>query len=94
MIVLYSFPYILYYFLSKKKYPAYQYKWPAIVMDFILSLCLFMVTILFASIGSNSGRYKFQFEFNTATETFGLLTSMHLNGHRNVSLVVDSQQIE
>lgn len=38
--------------------------------------------------------FKFQFEFNTATETFGLLTSMHLNGHRDVSLVVDSQQIE
>ena len=63
-------------------------------MNFILSLCLFMVTILFASIGSNSGRYKSQFEFNTATETFGLLTSMRLNGHRDVSLVVDSQQIE
>ena len=58
-IIFISFYFIL--LFKQKKYPAYQYKWPAIVMNFILSLCLFMVTILFASIGSNSGRYKSQF---------------------------------
>lgn len=61
-IIFFSLYFIL--LFKQKKYPAYQYKWPAIVMNFILSLCLFMVTILFASIGSNSGRYKFQFIYS------------------------------
>ena len=85
IIFLYLLPIILYGILGRRFMPAYRYRWPVAAMNIVLSIAVFTVGVLFASIGSTGKKYKTQFEFNNATETFGLITSLRLNGSRSSS---------
>lgn len=85
VIIAFFLPIVLYYLLGKKLIPAHQYKWPVAVLNVILSLAVFVVGVLFSSFGPSKLAYKNQYEFNNATETFGLLTSTRLSMTRTTS---------
>ncbi|MFR5691570.1 MAG: LTA synthase family protein [Lachnospiraceae bacterium] len=79
VILLFLLPGILYVLLGKKKLPARRLKIPYTVLLF---LCAFVLTGVGSFAASHLGakdKYKSQFEFNKATETFGLLTSVKLS---------------
>ena len=97
VLALYFLPVILYILLGKKRLPAYQYKWPAAIMMCFLSLVIFGLSAGLASVGSTSSLYTNHYQFSSATETFGLLTSIRLSHTRDTStltVVEDTEQEE
>lgn len=95
VIFFYILPTFLYYFFTKKHTLSYQYRWPAICMNFCIFLIIFCFSITCSTIGSTKKNYKTQYEFNKATETFGLLTSLRLEQIRDTStLVIPTEQEE
>lgn len=78
-IVLFFLPGILYILYGQKKLPAYRQKPSFVLTILIYALILFSTGSLFASVGSSKEKYKTQFEFDTATQFFGLLTSLRLD---------------
>ena len=65
--------------LNKKHFRSHSYTWPVPLLNGILSLVLFVSGILGASHGKLSNLYTNQYEFNNATEKFGLATSLRLD---------------
>lgn len=79
VIALFFLPGILYMLYIQKKLPAYQEKPYFLLIIFIFALIFCGIGSLFASIGSSKEKYKTQYEFDTATQFFGLMTSLRLN---------------
>ena len=79
VILLFFLPGILYVVLGKKYMPARRYKPIGSVKIFCYSLVFMLCAILVANVGSSAAKYKKQYKFDTATEYFGLLTSLRLD---------------
>ncbi len=80
IIIIYLIPLILYVWRGKKQMPASRYHPLFAIILLILCLIIGGVAVLMASnFKSVSGKYKGQFEYDTATQTFGLLTSTRLD---------------
>lgn len=78
-IILYFAPGILYVLYGKRYIPARRYRKKSIVKLLGYSLVLMLVTVVFASFGNAGLKYKKQYKFDTATEYFGLITSLRLD---------------
>lgn len=85
VIVSFFLPAALYIIYGWKNFPAHQQQLSSIRTLFLYSLILFCIGSFSASIGNSKGAYKTQFEFDTATEYFGLLTGLRLNGQYKIA---------
>ncbi|MCD8116618.1 MAG: LTA synthase family protein [Oscillospiraceae bacterium] len=84
-IFLFFLPALFYIFAGRRRIPARRYR-PAFVGILLVAALLVQgAGILSATLGTQSSKYKDNFEFNTATQTFGLLTSLRLNASRSRS---------
>ena len=77
-IFLFCLPAILYIGTGRRRMPARRYRYPLAAAALALALILQGIAVLGASHDSTAAKYKGQYNFNTATETFGLLTSTRL----------------
>ena len=77
-ILLFFLPVVLYNIFGKKYFPAIKLKKKGILRYFSYSLVTMLLAIGFVKIGNSSERYTQEYKFDTATETFGLLTSNRL----------------
>lgn len=80
IIIIFFGPALLYTKFWKKLTPDTKFRNIISIELVLISFCLFLLTILVVNVSGNKGKYKGQYEFNLATETFGLLTSMRLDG--------------
>ncbi len=80
VIILFFSPAIIYTIFRKKIIPTKGFRNIVFFELIVVSFLLFFVTILFVNIGENKEKYKKQYEFNLATEAFGLFTSTRLSG--------------
>ncbi len=80
IIILFFCPALFYTKFWEKLTPDRKFRNMISVELFLISFCLFFLTILFVNMSGNKGKYKGQYEFNLATEAFGLLTSIRLDG--------------
>lgn len=77
-IVLFFMPAVLYVLLGRQYVPAKRFK-PVKALRFLgYSAGVMVIAILLSNIGSSAAKYKNQYKFDTATEYFGLLTSLRL----------------
>ncbi len=77
-IFMFFLPAILYIGTGKRRMPARRYQIPFVGALLILALLVQGIAVLSASHGSNGVKYKDQYNFNTATQVFGLITSTRL----------------
>ena len=78
VMILFFLPGVLYWKLGQKYVPAKRFK-PVKALRFLgYSAFLMFVAVLVANIGSSGEKYRAQYKFDTATEYFGLLTSLRL----------------
>ena len=80
IIIVFFGPALLYTKFWKKLTPDIKFRNIVSIELVLISFCLFLLTLLVVNVSGNKGKYKGQYEFNLATETFGLLTSMRLDG--------------
>lgn len=80
VILLFFLPGILYLIFGKKKLPTRRQKRPFSAMVLAGAAVFMLIASLTASIGSSKAQYKTQYDFNTATQYFGLMTSVRLDG--------------
>lgn len=80
IIILFFGPALFYTKFWKKFTPDRRFRNAISVELILISFCLFLLTLLFVNVSGNKGKYKGQYEFNLATEAFGLLTSIRLDG--------------
>ena len=77
-IILFFLPAAGYILVGKQYVPAKRFK-PKKALRFLgYSVFVMLVGILLANVGSSASKYKNQYKFDTATEYFGLLTSLRL----------------
>lgn len=79
VIVLMALPVVFYILLGKKLVRPYRYKWPMQVSFVLVSLLIFGIATFFAAVGTTRTRYNSQYNFSTATETFGLTAGLRLD---------------
>lgn len=79
VILLFFLPGIAYTAAGRKFLPARRQKISFVLMILVCALFFRGIGALTASVGSSKGKYKTQFEFDTATKWFGLLTSVRLD---------------
>lgn len=96
-ILLFFLPAILYTVTGRRRMPAKRYQLPFVGIILACALVVTGFSVLVANVGKNGDKYKSQFDFNTATQTFGLMTSTRLNtkyelfgGGANSSFVLDA----
>ena len=77
-IFMFFLPAILYIGTGKRRMPARRYQLPFVGALLIAALLLQGIGVLGASHGANGAKYKGQYNFNTATQVFGLITSTRL----------------
>lgn len=80
VIVLFFAPALLYTKFWEKFTPEKKLRGAISTEMIFLSLFIFFLALLFVNIGGNKAKYKGQYEFNLATEAFGLFTSVRLDG--------------
>lgn len=80
VILLFLLPGILYTAFGKKRLPARRYRLSFVLLLLICSFFMTGISVFAATHGGSKEKYKSQFEFNTATQSFGLITSMRLSG--------------
>lgn len=78
VILLFFAPGILYVIFGRRKLPARHQKKSFVLMLLVCALFFRGFGAMAASVGSAREKYKTQYEFDTATEWFGLLTSVRL----------------
>ncbi len=78
-IILFFLPAILYTVTGRRRMPARRYAPAFGGLLLVCSLVISSFGILVSNIGSTKAKYSSQFDFNTATQTFGLMTSTRLN---------------
>ena len=95
-IFIFLLPLILYLGTGKRRMPAKRLRPAFIGCVFVLALVLQLFTGLVAARGKQGPKYSGQFNFNTATQTFGLTTSTRLawkyagSGNKTSDFVIDS----
>ena len=78
-IFMFFLPALLYTATGRRRMPARRYQLPFVAIVLVFSLVFTGFSVLVANVGKNSDKYDEHFDFNTATQTFGLLTSVRLN---------------
>lgn len=78
-IVLFLLPALLYTLTGRRRMPAKRFHRPFIGILLACALVVSGVSTLAATHGKHSAQYEGQFDFNTATKTFGLFTSVRLS---------------
>ena len=77
-IILFFMPGVLYVMYGKTYIPVKRFR-PVKALRFLgYSVFIMVLAILLSNIGSSAAKYKNQYKFDTATEYFGLLTSLRL----------------
>ncbi|MCD7748790.1 MAG: LTA synthase family protein [Oscillospiraceae bacterium] len=84
-IFLFFLPALFYIFTGRRRIPAKRYPPAFVGILLVMALLVQGVGVLSATLGKQSSKYKDGFEFNTATQTFGLITSLRLNSSRSRS---------
>lgn len=84
VIILFFLPGILYVIYGKKHIPARHCKPVGSIKMIGYSLVLMLFGVILASTGSSGPKYKEQYKFDTATEYFGLMTSLRLEAKYSV----------
>ncbi len=79
-IVLFFLPALLYTGTGRRRMPAKRYQLPFVGIVLACALIISGFSVLLANTGKTGDKYDTQFDFNSATQTFGLLTSSRLNG--------------
>ena len=77
-IFIFFLPAILYTGTGKRRMPARRYQLPFVGALLVVALIVQGISVLGASHGNTKDRYKNQYNFNTATQVFGLITSTRL----------------
>lgn len=83
-IVLFFLPSILYAAYGKKYMPARRYKPVGVVKIFAYSTVCMLLAVIAANTGTSALKYKKQYKFDTATEYFGLMTSLRLDAKYSI----------
>lgn len=78
-IVLFFLPALLYTAMGRRRMPARRYQLPFVGIVLVCALVVSGFGVLVANMGKSGEKYDTQFDFDTATQTFGLLTSTRLN---------------
>lgn len=94
-IILYAIPCALYLVFGNRKVRAYQYKAPMAIPVAAAFLLFFLFGSLGSHIGSAKLLYSDQYNFNTAIETFGLMTGFRLDAklhNKTASFVIDEPE--
>ena len=78
-IVLFFLPALLYTGTGRRRMPAKRYQLPFVGIVLVCALLVSGFSVLLANTGKTGDKYDAQFDFNSATQTFGLLTSTRLN---------------
>lgn len=78
-IILFFLPAIFYTVTGRRRVPARRYHPVLVGVVLACSLVVTGLGVLTANIGTSRNRYSNQFDFNTATTSFGLMTSTRLN---------------
>lgn len=84
-IFMFFLPALFYTLTGRRRIPAKRYQIPFVTM---ILLCAFIFTgfsVLVTSLGKNGDKYTTQFDFNSGTQTFGLLTSVRLSATKSSS---------
>ncbi|MCD8322038.1 MAG: LTA synthase family protein [Oscillospiraceae bacterium] len=84
-IFLFFLPALFYIFAGRRHIPARRYRPAFVGILLVLALLVQGVGVLAASHGHQSDKYSASYEFNTATQTFGLVTSLRLNASHSRS---------
>ena len=77
-IILFFMPGVLYVLYGKTYLPVKRFKFKRAIRFLGYAFVFMFAGVLLASIGSSAAKYKSQYKFDTATEYFGLLTSLRL----------------
>lgn len=96
VIILMALPIVFYILLGRKFVKPHRYKWPMQVSFVIVSLLLFGIATFFAAVGGTRSKYNTQYNFSTATETFGLTASLRLDAAyagRKTSFIIDDDPV-
>ena len=99
-IVLFVLPALLYTFFGRFRMPARRYRPMFGGMLLLAAVLLHVIMSMIAANGSQKNKYSGQFNFNTATATFGLVTSTRLSFTRSSGsgesgdFVLDTEQPE
>lgn len=80
VILLFFGPAIFYTIFERKIVSDKKFRNIVSIELIVIAALLFLVSIFFVNIGKSKEKYKEQYEFNLATEVFGLFTSTRLNG--------------
>jgi lipoteichoic acid synthase len=85
-ILLFFAPSVLYTIFGRKWLivPKKRWNWLPSVITVGCACVVFVTTVAVTNSSSNKDKYKAQFHFDSATETFGLLTSFRLSAHYNL----------
>lgn len=83
-IVLFFLPALLYTAMGKRRMPAKRYQLPFVGIILACALVVSGFSVLISNIGKTADKYDEQYDFNTATQTFGLITSTRLNAKYNL----------
>ena len=78
-IILFFLPAFLYTATGRRRMPARRYQLPFVGAVLVCALVISGFGVLVANVGKNGEKYDTQFDFNSATQAFGLLTSTRLN---------------
>ena len=78
-IILFFLPALFYTATGRRRMPARRYQLPFVAVILVFSLIFSGFSVLVANIGKTGDKYDTLFDFDTATQTFGLLTSVRLN---------------
>ncbi|MBQ0065812.1 MAG: sulfatase-like hydrolase/transferase [Firmicutes bacterium] len=88
-IIVFLLPVVLYCIFGKRYLPANQYRWPVALGSFVSSGIIFVASFALVMISSSKPLYTTSFDFNLASENFGLLTGTRLSlTKKSNSLVV------
>lgn len=83
-IILFFLPGVLYVIYGKKYIPARHYKPIGSIKLICYSLVFMLFGVITANIGSSGPKYQEQYKFDTATEYFGLMTSLRLEAKYSI----------
>lgn len=79
VIILFFFPALFYTLTGRRRIPAKRYRLPFAAALLVVAVCFTGITVLITTHSKNAEKYTSRYDFNSATQTFGLLTSIRLD---------------
>lgn len=84
-IILFFFPALFYTLTGRRRIPAKRYHLPFVAAILVVALCFTGISVLFTTHSKSGEKYTTRYDFNSAVQTFGLMTGMRLDMTRSSS---------